>query len=65
MKLQGIKIDVGIQMMTMQSFGLITENRNGDIILSGIGMKAVVGMDNSGGRRFTYPHPEYTISMSM
>nr|XP_034308373.1 uncharacterized protein LOC117683311 isoform X2 [Crassostrea gigas] len=39
-------------------YAYITENKNGDIIISGGKYTTVVGMDRSGEHRFRYSHPE-------
>lgn len=56
-KIQDIKIDETGQFWFMGS-SCITENRNGDIIISSGRLDAVLGMDGSGRRRFKYSHTE-------
>lgn len=57
LKIQDIDIDERAQgRLNWYHNAHITENRNGDIIFSG--RKEVVGIDRSGGHRFTYLHPE-------
>lgn len=56
-KIQDIKIyDIEINRQRCRAY--ITENRNGDIIISNYKSKTVVGMDSLGGSRFTYSTPE-------
>lgn len=43
----------------------ITENRNRDIIISSNELEEVVGMDSSGGRRFTYSNPTDLTAMDI
>lgn len=57
-KIQDIKIDDWGQGLLHWVSACITENMNGDIIISRIGMNAVVGMDRSGGHRFRYSNAE-------
>nr|XP_034305556.1 uncharacterized protein LOC117682342 isoform X2 [Crassostrea gigas] len=60
LKIEDIWISDGIQGWRFSSFeyAYITENKNGDIIISRYKYKTVVGMDRSGEHRFTYSHPE-------
>lgn len=60
LKIQDIWINDRIKGCRFTSY--ITENRNGDIIISGDGYKTVVGMDRSGGHRFVYSHPKNHIT---
>lgn len=55
--IQDIKID-GIEIDPYWWHAYITENRNGDIIISNYISKIVVGMNSLGGSRFTYSNPE-------
>lgn len=55
--IQDIKID-GIEIDPYWWHAYITENRNGDIIISNYESKKVVGMNSLGGSRFTYSNPE-------
>lgn len=60
LKIEDIWISDGIQGWQFSSFeyACITENKNGDIIISSYKYNTVVGMDRSGEHRFTYSHPE-------
>lgn len=60
LKIENIWISNGIQGWRFSSleYAYITENKNGDIIISSEKYKTVVGMDRSGEHRFTYSHPE-------
>lgn len=59
-KIQDIKTD-DIKISPYRYNAYITENRNGDIIMS-YHWKTVVGMDSLGGSRFTYSNPEEEIT---
>lgn len=62
-KIQDIKVDdLGRRWDQRNGF---TENRNGDIILSIDKLESVVGMDSSGGRRFTYSNPDDFTTMDI
>lgn len=57
-KIQDIKVDdMDGEKRHYYCCASITENRNRDIIISSNVLKEVVGMDSSGGRRFTYSNP--------
>lgn len=57
-KIEDIWINDRIQGWRFLSYAYITENKNGDIIISSKEYETVVGMDRSGGHRFLYSHPE-------
>lgn len=65
LKIQDIEIDGRGKQWHRWWYACITENRNGDIIISGDELEAVVGMDSSGGRRFTYSHPDNSTPMDI
>lgn len=63
-KIQDIKVDdLGTRWLYQRNG--FTENRNGDIILSNDKLDSVVGMDSSGGRRFTYSNPDDFTTMDI
>lgn len=65
LKIEDIWINDRIQGWRFFSNAYITENKNGDIIISGGGYKTVVGMDRSGEHRFRYSHPENLTPMGI
>lgn len=68
LKIQDIWINDRIQgwkFSSIAAYAYITENKNGDIIISGGGYKTVVGMDRSGEHRFRYSHPENLTPMDI
>nr|XP_034304412.1 uncharacterized protein LOC117681961 isoform X4 [Crassostrea gigas] len=67
LKIEDIWINDRIQGWRFLSFeyAYITENKNGDIIISSNGYKPVVGMDRSGEHRFLYSHPEDLTPMDI
>lgn len=65
LKIQDIEIDGRGKQWHRWWYECITENRNGDIIISSDELGAVVGMDSSGGRRFTYSHPDNSTPMDI
>lgn len=67
LKIEDIWINDRIQGWRFSSFeyAYITENKNGDIIISSKEYKTVVGMDRSGGHRFRYSHPENLTPMDI
>lgn len=65
LKIRDIWINDRIQEWRVFSYAYITENKNGDIIISGGGYKTVVGMDRSGKHRFRYSHPENLTPMDI
>lgn len=58
LKIEDIWINDRIQGWRFLLYAYITENKNGDIIISSYKYKTVVGMDRSGEHRFLYSHPE-------
>lgn len=67
LKIEDIWINDRIQGWRFSSFeyAYITENKNGDIIISSKEYKTVVGMDRSGEHRFLYSHPENLTPMDI
>lgn len=67
LKIEDIWINDRIQGWRFSSFeyAYITENKNGDIIISSKKYKTVVGMDRSGEHRFRYSHPENLTPMDI
>lgn len=67
LKIEDIWINDRIQGRRFSSFeyAYITENKNGDIIISSNGYNTVVGMDRSGEHRFRYSHPENLTPMDI
>uniref|UniRef100_A0A8W8M9X6 DZIP3-like HEPN domain-containing protein n=2 Tax=Magallana gigas TaxID=29159 RepID=A0A8W8M9X6_MAGGI len=49
----------------LYAYACITENKNGDIIISCNQYETVVGMDRSGEHRFLYSHPENLTPMDI
>lgn len=58
LKIEDIWINGKIQEWRFLSDAYITENKNGDIIISCKEYETVVGMDRSGEHRFLYSHPD-------
>lgn len=65
LKIEDIWIHDRIQEWRFLSYAYITENKNGDIIISSNGYNTVVGMDRSGEHRFRYSHPENLTPMDI
>lgn len=65
LKIGDIWINDRIQGWRFLSYAYITENKNGDIIISSNGYNTVVGMDRSGKHRFRYSHPENLTPMDI
>lgn len=69
LKIQDIWINDRIQGWEFSSieyaYTCITENKNGDIIISGNQYETVVGMDRSGEHRFRYSHPKNLTPMDI
>lgn len=65
LKIEDIWINDRILGWRFLSYAYITENKNGDIIISSDEYDTVVGMDRSGGHRFRYSHPENLTPMDI